>query len=231
MRGFLARRRPQDVVVGWRRRSRQRARVLTAVKARRCAPPPLRGADGLDGGSAHALQTGLVRRRNRHDPLHVVVDDLFGMARFSVLVDTQRQTRYRPRQAAIIEAIKTRARGLTTLETRFETVVGVRLWNAFLEVLTYDEILRDLRKAVRRTGPPGSRPRFGSGTGFFPRRRGSRIATITRWSRQTETGRAIPRATPHARGSRESTSDRYIKPEGRPFRVPGSDPKHLRVTA
>ena len=88
MRGFLARRRPQDVVVGWRRRSRQRARVLTAVKARRCAPPPLRGADGLDGGSAHALQTGLVRRRNRHDPLHVVVDDLFGMARFSVLVDT-----------------------------------------------------------------------------------------------------------------------------------------------
>ena len=54
MRGFLARRRPQDVVVGWRRRSRQRARVLTAVKARRCAPPPLRGADGLDCGSAHA---------------------------------------------------------------------------------------------------------------------------------------------------------------------------------
>ena len=54
MRGFHARRRPQDVVVGRRRRSRQRALVLTAVKARRCAPPPLRGADGLDGGSAHA---------------------------------------------------------------------------------------------------------------------------------------------------------------------------------
>ena len=85
---FLARRRPQDVVVGWRRRSRQRARVLTAVKARRYAPPPLRGADGLDGGSAHALQTGLVRRRNKHDPLHIGVDDLFGMARFSALVDT-----------------------------------------------------------------------------------------------------------------------------------------------
>ena len=33
---------------------RQRARVLTGVKARRCAPPPLRGADGLDAGSAHA---------------------------------------------------------------------------------------------------------------------------------------------------------------------------------
>ena len=63
----------------------------------------------------------------------------------------QRQTRYRPRQAAIIEAIKTRARGLTTLETRFETVVGVPLWNVFLDVLTHDEILRDLRKAVRRT--------------------------------------------------------------------------------
>ena len=67
----------------------------------------------------------------------------------------QRQTRYRPRQAAIIEAIKTRARGLTTLETRFETVVGVPLWNAFLEVLTYDEILRDcdvVRRALTRAG-------------------------------------------------------------------------------
>ena len=40
--------------LGWRRRSEQRARVLTAVKARRCAPPPLRGAGGLDRGSAHA---------------------------------------------------------------------------------------------------------------------------------------------------------------------------------
>ena len=55
MRGFLARRRPQDVVVGWRRRSRQRARVLTAVKARRCAPPPLRGADGLDERAPRTL--------------------------------------------------------------------------------------------------------------------------------------------------------------------------------
>ena len=34
--------------------SQQRARVLTGVKARRFAPPPLRGADGLDAGSAHA---------------------------------------------------------------------------------------------------------------------------------------------------------------------------------
>ena len=33
--------------------SQQRARVLTDVKARRFAPPPLRGADGLDAGSAH----------------------------------------------------------------------------------------------------------------------------------------------------------------------------------
>ena len=36
------------------RQDQQRARVLTGVKARRCAPPPLRGADGLDAGSAHA---------------------------------------------------------------------------------------------------------------------------------------------------------------------------------
>ena len=32
----------------------QRARVLAVVKAPRCARPPLRGADGLDDGSAHA---------------------------------------------------------------------------------------------------------------------------------------------------------------------------------
>ena len=33
---------------------RHRARVLTGVKVPRCAPPPLRGAYGLDAGSAHA---------------------------------------------------------------------------------------------------------------------------------------------------------------------------------
>ena len=32
----------------------QRARVLAAVQARRSAPPPLRGAHGVDTGSAHA---------------------------------------------------------------------------------------------------------------------------------------------------------------------------------
>ena len=37
----------------------QRARVLTGVKAGRCAPPPLRGADGLDAG---LVQTGSCRR-------------------------------------------------------------------------------------------------------------------------------------------------------------------------
>ena len=36
-------------------RAAQRDRVLTGVKARRCAPPPLRGADGLDTGCAHGL--------------------------------------------------------------------------------------------------------------------------------------------------------------------------------
>ena len=34
-------------------RPRQRDRVLAGVQARRCAPPPLRGADGLDAGCAH----------------------------------------------------------------------------------------------------------------------------------------------------------------------------------
>ena len=49
---------PQNLWAEWRtRRSSsdpQCARVLAAVKARRSAPPPLRGADGLDAGSAHA---------------------------------------------------------------------------------------------------------------------------------------------------------------------------------
>ena len=49
---------PQNLWAGWRAGSPssdpQHARVLAAVQARRCAPPPLRGADGLDGGSAHA---------------------------------------------------------------------------------------------------------------------------------------------------------------------------------
>ena len=49
---------PQNRWAEWRtRRSSSdspRARVLTAVKARRSAPPPLRGAHGLDAGSAHA---------------------------------------------------------------------------------------------------------------------------------------------------------------------------------
>ena len=49
---------PQNRWAEWRTRrsssDSQRARVLTAVKARRSAPPPLRGAHGLDAGSAHA---------------------------------------------------------------------------------------------------------------------------------------------------------------------------------
>ena len=49
---------PQNLWAEWRTGSPssdpQRARVLAAVKARRSAPPPLRGADGLDAGSAHA---------------------------------------------------------------------------------------------------------------------------------------------------------------------------------
>ena len=48
---------PQNRWAEWRTRrsssDSQRARVLTAVKARRSAPPPLRGAHGLDAGSAH----------------------------------------------------------------------------------------------------------------------------------------------------------------------------------
>ena len=101
----------------------------------------------------------------------------------------------------------------------------------------------DCRRTRRRTPDRSPHRRAGVFTELaaqnarlvFPRRRGSRIATITRWSGQTETGRATPRATPHARGRRESTSDpsdRYIKQEGRPFRVPGSQapPRH-RMTA
>ena len=68
--------------------SQQRARVLTGVKARRFAPPPLRGADGPDAGSAHARPGWLLLTMPTHTPLHVVVDVLSGMPRFSETVDT-----------------------------------------------------------------------------------------------------------------------------------------------
>ena len=48
--------------------SQQRARVLTGVKARRFAPPPLRGADGLDAGSAHARPDWLLPTMLTHTP-------------------------------------------------------------------------------------------------------------------------------------------------------------------
>ena len=48
--------------------SQQRARVLTDVKARRFAPPPLRGADGLDVGSAHARPDWLLPTMPPHTP-------------------------------------------------------------------------------------------------------------------------------------------------------------------
>ena len=57
-------------------RAAQTDRVLAAVKARRCAPPPLRGADGLDTGCAHGRQTALARQRRKRVPLQVAVDEL-----------------------------------------------------------------------------------------------------------------------------------------------------------
>ena len=48
--------------------SQQRARVLTDVKARRFAPPPLRGADGLDAGSAPARPDWLLPTMLTHTP-------------------------------------------------------------------------------------------------------------------------------------------------------------------
>ena len=44
------------------------ARVLAAVKARRSAPPPLRGADGLDAGSAHERPGSCLTRTNSRRP-------------------------------------------------------------------------------------------------------------------------------------------------------------------
>ena len=49
--------RPQDVVVTGASSDPQLRRVLAVVKARCSAPPPLRGALGLDDGSAHACPT------------------------------------------------------------------------------------------------------------------------------------------------------------------------------
>ena len=66
---------------------RQRARVLAGAKARRSAPPPLRGAHGLDAGSAHARPDWLLPTMPNPDPLHVVVDELSRMTPFRVTVD------------------------------------------------------------------------------------------------------------------------------------------------
>ena len=48
--------------------SQQRARGLTSVKALRFASPPLRGADGLDAGSAHARPDWLLLTMPTHTP-------------------------------------------------------------------------------------------------------------------------------------------------------------------
>ena len=52
--------RPQDVVVAGASSDPQLRRVLAVVKARRSAPPPLRGALGLNDGSAHACPDWLL---------------------------------------------------------------------------------------------------------------------------------------------------------------------------
>ena len=72
---------------------RQRARVLAGIKAR-VAPlrPGFRGACGLDAGSAHARPDWLLQTMPGPDPLHVVVDDLFKLTRFSALVDIHATT-------------------------------------------------------------------------------------------------------------------------------------------
>ena len=75
--------------------SQQRARVLTDVKARRFAPPPLRGADGLDVGSAHARPDWLLPTMPTHTPLHVVVAVLSRMTPFPATVDTRAGARRR----------------------------------------------------------------------------------------------------------------------------------------
>ena len=71
----------------------QRARVLADVKARRSAP--LRGAHGLDAGSAHARPDWLVPTMPNPDPLHVVVDELSRTTPFRVTVDRLERSRER----------------------------------------------------------------------------------------------------------------------------------------
>ena len=48
-------------------RAHQHDRVLAGVKARRFAPPPLRGADGLDAGCAHGPGRARPTARKRSD--------------------------------------------------------------------------------------------------------------------------------------------------------------------
>ena len=60
--------RPQDVVVAGGIVKPTACACVTDVKARRFAPPPLRGADGLDAGSAHARPDWLLPTMLTHTP-------------------------------------------------------------------------------------------------------------------------------------------------------------------
>ena len=73
------------------RRHRQANSVRVCSPAsRRVAslPPPLRGADGPDAGSAHARPDWLLLTMPTHTPLHVVVAVLSRMTRFPATVDS-----------------------------------------------------------------------------------------------------------------------------------------------
>ena len=63
-------------------------RALAAVKARCSAPPPLRGADGLDAGSAHARPGSCLTMTNSPTPESEACETpgVCGLAQSSILL-------------------------------------------------------------------------------------------------------------------------------------------------
>ena len=112
--------------------TQQRARVLTDVKARRFAPPPLRGADGLDAGSAHARPDWLLPTMLTHTPLHVVVDVPSRMTLFRATADNRTRSAI-PKQS---DHLSERSdAGLSTARgARFGSTVGVVFASTLLSV-------------------------------------------------------------------------------------------------
>ena len=120
---------------------RQRRRVLARVKVRRYAPPPLRGADNLDAGSAHALRLAPCLTMPNHDPLHLVVDDLSSFRQCEATVDiptrsVQKYTVPHPVSWTPVYAMRLDA---ARVPRALRAACGTRLLEAPAPIVAFDE--------------------------------------------------------------------------------------------